>query len=309
MFWDKNFLSEKDSLNEEIWNDSPIAQRKINKLNSSNKKSIRYGAQQAMLEGEEIILPWVPDIVGKDYKSNDSLVIVGSAYAGFIEGYSSRLRTMSIKKYKEAKNPYMFLNYFLEDVIIEDHSYYSPINTLASTFCDLKRTVLFDLCRASFVCRDDNMSSDRKDKSGDRVVKDAKDIYEKYVESEKAAEWTWQRITSCGAKCIVALGSIAEHGLLRLFNRNSLSIKDFRHSDKLKLKNYEDGEWVAYYADRSKNLGYWINNCNWWIIEGTVNGHYRKWNLLPVYHPAYYSKYDPNYEKTKNVIKKIKELN
>lgn len=309
MFWDTKSLIEKDSLNEEIWNDSPKVQRSINQLNTNSASSMKYGAQQAMIDGTEYCLPWVPDIVGRDYKSSDSIIIIGSAYAGFIDGYSPRNRTMKLERYQEADNPYVFLNYFLEDVVIGDQSYYSPIQTLISSFCDLKKIVLFDLCRASFVCRDDRMPPNRKDKSNDRVTRDAKAIYAQYVESQIVEDWTWRRITDCGAMCIVALGTIAEHGLLRLFNRKKISIKDYRNSERLALRDYNNGKWVAHYAGSvNKKLDYWIHNSgNWWQIEGTVNGQDRKWYLLPVYHPVRYSKHDPAYGKTIEVLKAIKD--
>ena len=291
-FWNPEHLSTSDPLNEEIWRESVKLEKEL--LNPGD-----VGAQQAMVG--KPILPWVPDIVGKNWREPGGLMIVGSAYAGFIKEYtSSQQRAMPVAVYARSTDPFTFQKNFFEYIIKADISYYRRIKYIADRLknVSLEKIVLFDLCRASFVSRDTNPNNHNIiDQSGDGVVKENCSIFAKYVEGQIPKNWIWSRITNCGATCIVALGTIAEHGLLRLFSEKGLLIKDYRNKNNklvLKKERKEDedkGMWVTKYADDTKNLAYWLlNEGNWWVIEGLVNDQPRKWNLLPICHPARYSK-------------------
>jgi uracil-DNA glycosylase len=301
-FWNEQHLSSQDDLNEEMWNRSPKIQVGIqHPIALMSPDSI--GAQQAM--AGENILPWVPDLVGKNWKDPSSLIIVGSTYAGFIKEYSTRPFVMSLGKYISSNDPYTFQKHFLNDVVKRDNGYYGPIAVLAESFGNLSNLALFDLCRASFVQRGSGQIN-RGDKSGDTVVKKGAKIYEQYVEFKESESWLWKRLTDGKAKCVVALGSIAEHGLLRLYKKNNFSVRQYKNHGILQLPVSQDGRWVFRFADKYNQctLGSWIedDSGDWWVIRGSIKGIEREWYLLPVYHPARYQGNDSKYIKSKKVL-------
>ena len=81
-FWDQNSLDFNDELNHVIWSESPSHQMEIQHPNELQVPG-SIGAQQAMIGQKP--LPWVPDIVGKEWQSPQSIFVVGSAYAGFVK--------------------------------------------------------------------------------------------------------------------------------------------------------------------------------------------------------------------------------
>ena len=90
-----------DPINEEILAESVTMQTK---LDGSNHRGLAraatkpwHGAQQSMLDpwilgpaAAGLVLPWVPDVLGVQWSHEDAVHIVGSAYAGFIQGISKR---------------------------------------------------------------------------------------------------------------------------------------------------------------------------------------------------------------------------
>jgi hypothetical protein len=296
-FWRVEYLCKKDSINEEIWSKSPSIEKRI-----QSENNMEVGAQQGMLEDK--ILPWVPDIIGKDWNTSSGLNIIGSAYAGFIREYSSRSKTIPLAEYLRAENPYIFHNLFLKYVIKEDYNYYQPIKNLVSHIVDLSHISLFDLCRVSFVERGN--SENRKDKSGDRIVMSNPKIYDTYVQAN--LEWTWRRLIK-GGKNIIALGYIAEHGILKLFHEKNFTIRRYSSTitNEFNSLSRSRKHWTKRYANPSYQINYWIDKSDWWIMEGNLNGHNHSFKMLPVFHPATYSNinHDQNYSKSKNVLSKM----
>jgi hypothetical protein len=132
---------------------------------------------------------------------------------------------LPLASYTSATSVGEFQERFLKSVVERCAAYYRPIAGLASAAGGTAGIPLFDLCRASFVERGAEQSLHRRtDRSVDGVVCKAAAVYERYVESDDAADWLWSRITGSAASRIVALGRIAEHGLLRLFARHDLRI-------------------------------------------------------------------------------------
>lgn len=301
-FWDSSKLSVKDTINAEIWRQSPAIQLQIHHP-SFLKLPGSVGAQQAMCGDNP--LPWVPDIVGQEWKSPGCFIIVGSAYAGFISEYSSRGGTMPFQKYIScSSNPdfSVFQKSFFDHVISVNDRYYKPIETLVRNFVDLSEIALFDLCRASFVCRGTGNAT-RRDKSEDKIVRDNCSVFEKYVDSPHIPPWTWYRICNSSSRLIIVLGSIAEHGLLRLFESKGFNIIEKASNQIFNLRTFNKGLWVKSYADHDRNLNYWIRKKSWWILNGSINGMKRSICLLPVYHPSRYQNFDPGYNGTKEVIR------
>jgi hypothetical protein len=205
-FWGAYHFDFADALNEEIWQLSPVVQQEIQPSNTLKRPGV-IGAQQAMLDSPlpdgRDALPWVPDLVGKQWRDAGALVIVGSAYAGFIREYSTRTATIPLSQYATS-SVQDFQSLFLRYVVSPDLSYYGPLQNLCSEFGSATRLLLMDLCRVSLVKRGTGTTK-RMDSSSSAIVREAPAVYEKYVESEQPSEWLWRRFAEGQAQCIVAL--------------------------------------------------------------------------------------------------------
>lgn len=303
-FWDSNYFDFADALNEEIWLLSPEVQQQVQSLDVLKRPGV-IGAQQAMLDSSLSAmrgpLPWVPDLVGKESQEETGIIIVGSAYAGFIHEYSTRHAKMPLSAYLTASSVQDFQRFFLRDVVLDDPSYYMPIQHLCSDLGNASRLSLVDLCRASLVKRD--VGDSKRSDSTRNIFKEDPATFEKYVENEQAAEWLWRRFVGGKAKCVIALGSTAEHGLLRLFTNREMTIT--QDEALFHPKHLVQGGWVIRYADPKKNLKFWLDHKTWWTVRGQVNGMERVWHVLPIYHPAIHQKpsHDPDYKQTKAIMK------
>ena len=277
-FWQP--LASDDSLNEDIWRTSPALQQEIQP--AADARSSGIGAQQAMLLPDRP-LPWVPDIVGTNWRQPDALAIVGSAYAPFVQGSAGRSNAMPISRYAGAASWQEFQQGFIGSVVDRDSSYYGPLASLAATTStpdNCSALALFDLCRVSFVERDSSGTF----KGGDGVVGRHCSLFERYVEHPHNQSWLWHRLISTEATRIVALGTIAEHGLLRLFARQRCELR-LAGSDK-RLAQSDSGLWVKKYASADNKLTFWTDAGAWWDIRGASQGQTRRWRLLPVLHPS-----------------------
>lgn len=309
-FWNIDNFILNDDLNQEIWQNSPTLQREIQKPEELTDLG-SIGAQQAMISSPTYslkCLPWVPDLLGKDWQSDKALMIIGSVYAGFIKEYSTRSNCIRLADYVNSNLQEFQIN-FLENVVRNDSRYYEPVKCLIHDIVNPEKISLFDLCRVSFVKRG-NVWSDgiRKDKSGDGIVLEAAKIFDKYISNPKATDWIWRRIINSRSKFIIALGTIAEHGLLRLFKSklHEMELRVNHSSNKYELKSHNGGKWVKHYAKPGFSINYWISNQSWWIISGKIKEYTYSWRLLPVYHPS--SQYFfINKRQATNLIKKMYE--
>lgn len=101
-----------------------------------------------------------------------------------------------------------FQRKFIEHVVADDSAYYGPVADLLRGYIPLENMVLMDLCRASFVRREGpNVMT-----SGDQVIQGAPALYQGYVDA--GADWTWQRLSHCSVRMVIALGKLAEEGML-----------------------------------------------------------------------------------------------
>jgi hypothetical protein len=320
-YWNAQNLDLNDCLNQQIWAFQASC------LYGQQPQSV--GAQQGMLEhmhGQVICnnpssypaaricshpvsqanvppcccLPWVPDMVGKNWKEDEAILVFGSAYAGFIQNYSQA--GIKVLDYAGASSVADFQSrLFLPNVVNgmwgNNNGHYSKIASLlqGSGYKTPEKVLVGDLCRASFVKRQTGQSGTRSDKADDAVINDNCALFTDYLIINNP--WTSDRIKSSSARRIIALGSIAEHGLIRLFiqmgaqtiatNRGAIfNIQKYQQwmlsskAQNWSKKYATDGAW----APKVLNLGYWVNQNRpgFWII--TLGN--REWHLLPVYHPS-----------------------
>lgn len=137
-----------DSINEVIWRDSPGIQREIAQPCDAYEGAV--GAAQGMVG--DTPLPWVPDLVGKDWRSPDAVLVFGSSYADFFTPLARRDNRMSLEEYREADSSRVFQSSFVRDVVGSDNDYYNEVaELLVRAGVPPTSLVLSDLCRASFV--------------------------------------------------------------------------------------------------------------------------------------------------------------
>ncbi len=237
-----------DPLNCEIIAHSLGLQRQIPVI--THPDGLVVGAQQAMPKSEhrnlfspENPLPWVPDRVGTGFsRENNGVLVVGSSYNGFIEGYSQR--SMKLDDYlairdliregnegpahsKVAEACAKFVSEFEGQVMQPDRAtYYGPIlkSLLGDAGIPASSVCLTDLCKASFVQMGKvNGNGTRLDVGHDGIVQKNWKLWTQFLtckaaehDAPLACQWIWKRMQQC--RHIVALGTIAEYGV-RWLNR------------------------------------------------------------------------------------------
>jgi hypothetical protein len=165
-FWPLDGLAARDDLNRTIWEASAALQPKIQAPETLNRKNA-LGAQQAMLNPDPLadppittatVLPWVPDLLGANWTDEESLIIVGSAYSGFIREYSGG-KGLRIRDYLASSQQewFRFQIEFVRQVVTEFRAYYGFIERLCRALNGQQTTIsnaaIFELCRVSFVRR------------------------------------------------------------------------------------------------------------------------------------------------------------
>jgi hypothetical protein len=219
-------VGDTDRINDEIWNQSPQRQSELAAQFPVGATGC-IGGQQAMFRtrgrGSRFEpLPWVPDLVGRKSQQKNAVMIIGSAYAPFVTGFTSgrgRNGQMTLAEYQDYYNWYDFQSLFLTRVVENDSSYYENIRKLLEGGTrwapeerfDWKRVILTDWCRASLVQRGPGMP--HADKGGDKVCRSRVSPFFSYA----AANFRWhkERFISFQGKIIV-LGDLA-HDCLAFF--------------------------------------------------------------------------------------------
>lgn len=320
-----------DPLNCEILTSSLTLQREISRHDPPEGPEI--GAQQTMpkpghshLFGPSNPLPWVPDFVGVDFScENNGVLVVGSSYNGFIEGYSHRRMGLAdyihvrdlIHRHKPDESCRHFIREFERQVINPDRSsYYGPIliSLLQKSGVPSEQVCLTDLCKASFVQRGKSDGKEtRLDVGHDGILRKNWISWTRFLGcglddvklKALPIDWIWRRMQQC--RHIVALGTIAEYGVLKVFHRMSSSPQlGTRNGCHVSLDQSitRDDHWKYCYADSSKKLSHWLSKKNWWILSDRITK--RSWNLLPVYHPSSRPpNADPGYDRTRVVLSEM----
>jgi uracil-DNA glycosylase len=318
-FWSIDHVELSDTVNDRIWSDSPHEQATIQQPGSLQSPG-SIGAQQIMVDGLATSLPWLPDLVGLNWKRPESLIIIGSAYAPFIRGISKRRYTLPLSEYLDARCADDFLIRFLENVVIPDPSYYAKIELLAASQENQAGIVLLDLCRASYTFRGSRIGKNGLDRAAEFTFRDtikgqknaaaavrSRQLFTAYVESKQQRAWTLARLMESRARRIVALGSIAEHGLLKLlWDCGVRTIHRMSTPGEAWHPNPDhSGRWVLQYACKGQTLEQWLVRKDWWVVKGRLNGEEREWHLLPTMHPAARNAKDKDYSRTRALITRM----
>lgn len=282
MDWRLDNFDFDDSLNQEIWEKSPDVQESIQSY-STVWRANDIGTQQAMRSPYR--LPWVPDVLGRDWRSPEAVLMIGSAYGPFISGNKTE-GEMKPSEY-DCESCSEFGKRFVRQVMIE-RAYYTRLGRYVEGILgDCRRVAIFDLCRASFV----RITPEGKEKGNDFVVRDAPNLFNKYVEGSVPNDWLWRRISSSEATTIIALGTVAEHGLLRLLYRN---MSDILVTDSVRpairfTYDRNNVKWSQQYANTERKLKDRKQlKCHWKITGRLYSSQQRWWNVVVAPHPAAY---------------------
>lgn len=259
-FWCPSRFELLDSLNEEIWIDSPRVQLRIQTPDELSYPGA-VGAQQAM-QGFPL-LPWTPDLLARDWRSKQAILLCGAAYPPLLREYSAGSLTLPISVYARAENAAVFLKRYLEYVVRGDHRVHGMLQRLLEGCGCGDAFALFNLCRASFVERTTSL-----DRGGDRLVHREWSTYMRYLLHPESLDWTWRRLTATRSRTLIALGSVAENALLSLFERKGAQI------------SLAGASGAPFMEPRS--ISHWLRARAWWRAELPVGC----WNILPIATPS-----------------------
>ncbi len=282
-YWSKDNFKLNDALNGELWDNSPMLHRLAHSANGM-PQSCDAGLQQAMIDpGFTKIRTWVPDLVGKDWQDKEAVIVVGSAYAPFIGEHSSRVATMSLNEYVSCINFEDFQQTFLRKVVQRDQNYYGKIPGKLPQYCEARHLVVTDLCKGSFCVRGEHTGSGDRYVGGDKTAEQHCERFEMYTERSAMSDFTWRRIMGSESSTILALGRIAEHGLLRLFAHHGMDIAHSATGTLWTLTTTKAGKWVQAYADHRRTIGQWIETGDYWLILDIQRD--RSWKVYVRSHP------------------------
>jgi hypothetical protein len=104
-------------------------------------------------------------------------------------------------------------------------------------------------------------------KNRPQLAEEARSLFSDCADAESA--WTWRRIQS--VRNIVALGTIAEHGILRFFDKMKAKIwinKSERPWES-RFQDHDNG-WTAKCAQQYRTLASWFTPGACWKFSGAL---------------------------------------
>lgn len=268
--------------------------------------------EHAYLFSAQTPLPWVPDLVGPEFgKANPSVLIVGSSYNGFLKGYTNRNGTMNVEDYVAARDfksvqsgLKAFFSCFIRDVCGADQAYYARLcRLLHEAGIPMERACLTDLCKASFV-RKTETNRLRSDAGNDTLIQEHISEWQCYVlgahsENLKTAplpyQWLGKRFQQ--AHIILALGKLAEYGVIKVLMRQAPTLRIVTHQppfvkpDQASLGSGRN--WGYDYAHTQRGVKSWLQNCDWWNLDDPDSGKLRQ--VLPCVHPSAWNNQEDDY--------------
>ncbi|MGE4178515.1 MAG: hypothetical protein AB7J34_01705 [Limisphaerales bacterium] len=193
---------------------------------------------------------------------------------------------MPLVDYVDARNAGIdglakFVATFKACVVDRDEEYYQPIlrDLLTGSGITLNHCCLTDLCKASFVERGGGPEDgNRGDRGSDQIVRTFWLQWVSYligVEHEEGDvplpyRWLWQRMQHC--QLIVALGTIAEYGVLKVFHHMARKPKTWTWKDRAITPDHptmtaQASYWKYGYACTKRKLRHWPGGEDWWVLN------------------------------------------
>lgn len=288
-FWCPSNFAGDDCINRDIWSHCHQA---ICCNGSGRLAGMTVGAQQALLERGDInrllqnpsgfpgmrscgkancaCLPWVPDLVGKKWREKEGILIFGSAYAGFIQGYSKRCRGnkgIPVCDYASASDYWNFQEKFFIRQVVRLWQYYKDIEALIGNVgLSSRQIVLGDICRASFVVKHKN-NGVREDQQNDTLTSNNKSIFNLYAQANTC--WTWARISGTEGHRILCLGTLAYDYLEKAFQ--CMGASPIPHPSLQSVKQFSVAQrtWSVLQLDHPARSSY--NGRPWTNVHGWLN--------------------------------------
>jgi hypothetical protein len=266
-------LAAHDAVNEDIWARSAAAQATIQPARLDWRVG-EVGAQQAMCG--RIALPWVPDLVGADMAAPHSILVVGMAYSGFVRRPGHRRGQMAPDVYAKCNSATDFCAEFVRTVV-PAYRYYQHILDALPAEVGPRQVGFTDLCRAALVKVGGNGDSSSGVESANPL------LFSRYVEHPDQRRWHIERVRGPGVSLLIALGHVAEHGLLRLL-RDALgcAIRTCEGPSATFKRRSNAASWPKAYAHSGYQVGTWASAGNWWEAVGP----HGKWNIVTVPHTS-----------------------
>jgi hypothetical protein len=270
-----NDLSDNDEINNEIWKLSGHAQIAIQ---TPKRKWLpgEVGAQQVMCGSR--VLPWVPDTVGSLATESGGVLVVGMAYAGFIRRNDSIRETgvVSADSYAACSSARDFADMFVRSVIPK-YAYYKNVLAALPDEVSPSMVALTELCRANLV------KVGRESDTSSGVEREPRRYFSKYVEHPAQQRWHKQRILSSQGGLIVAVGHVAEHGVLRIL-RNVLgcSIETSGRDVVNFARRSGARSWPMAYAHNARKVDDWTRTRDWWVASVAA----RQWHVVTLPHTS-----------------------
>ena len=324
-FWAHADRTRDDPTNSEIWAESPFAMTQVHDIRGDGVEfSGEFGCQQAMVgdeaftyEGHRLIgaydddepLPWIPDWVGRRASGDCGVTVIGPSYPPVLAERAQCWAGLPLAEYRAAETADEFMTRFTERVLRDDDfGHFCQLESLLFPFRTAADLCYFNLCRGSFVIQcqipgdgddryDDDMDSSHLANPADR--REHQLLYGEYVQTKD--RWTWERLSERCSGVVIALGRVAEHGLLRLFRRKGALIR--RHDDGAEWNAPaldDDALWPSLAADPTRPIGSWTDRYGrWWDVRGSDD---RRWRVLPVFGLQQVEKVDPGYRRTRRVL-------
>jgi hypothetical protein len=197
-----------------------------------------------------------------------------------------------------------FQTAFIQQVVRDFRTYYGLVERLGRALngdaANASDIAVTELCKASFVMRVGNDGPEqwaanagytttgrivRRDDSAEPNGDRSASIFSDYAENTKAAGWLWDRLTSGSARRVLALGRVAEHGLLRCFGFRQ-EVTDIRCSKGpwTRHRNPDTNTWarVRNRAEPKLNIDHWLQAGEWWTVSAMIAGQPRDWHVLPI---------------------------
>lgn len=296
------FAGAVDPTNENVWGHAFELPNDTQPRHENFQSVGSIGPQQMMLDRSihpwiepGMVASWVPDLLGEEWIHDNATLLVGSAPAGFIAGYSGRQRAMRLQDYLRANDWKEFQRSFFQQVVLDDENHYERLSPLID---HKSRFAVFDLCRASLVVRGALTTKGRRDKNVDMRQPAHRLIYASWAEHPNSKRWTKARLLSSRARLIVALGFTAEYGLVRLLSEMGMHVRDSVTGHLWRQRKLRVPEnWTYGYPGPSLSSRY--SPASWWIIEEPTGG--KRWVVVPVAHPSSWA-VDPGYCRSKALI-------